>query len=242
MPFDPRLAERVRSMVAGIGGFSEKKMFGGLAFMLGDKMCCGVLEDKLVARIGQDHYESALRKSHVSPMDFTGRPLKGYVYIDSQGLKSAARLRYWIQQSIMFTSTLVHGKSGRKRKTISEVSPGENAREMPISKLVNFGPVTRPEFKAMGLTTFGQLEDLGWEAVCRKWVEHFPERLNANAFIGIIATLEGISWTKASASDRAKARGLVNELKQEYGLPVAVPRSKLKSSFRRRSMSPPKKP
>jgi hypothetical protein len=48
----------------------------------------------------------------------------------------------------------------------------------------------------MKLRTFGDLEDLGWEAVCRKWVEHYPERLNVNAFIGVIATLEGISWTK----------------------------------------------
>jgi hypothetical protein len=83
---------------------------------------------------------------------------------------------------------------------------------------VNFGPVTLPEFHAMGLTTFGQLEDLGWEAVCRKWVEEFPERLNVNAFIGIIATLEGISWTKVSPSDRAQARRLVAKLKAEYGL------------------------
>lgn len=106
-----------------------------------------------------------------------------------------------------------------KRKTISQIDSEETARATPLSRLINFGPVTLPEFKAMGLTKYGQLEDLGWEAVCRKWVENFPERLNVNAFIGVIATLEGISWTKVSASDKAKARGLVNQLRQEYGMP-----------------------
>ena len=233
MPFDPKLAERVRSIVTRIGGFSEKKMFGGLAFMLSDKMCCGVLEDKLVARIGPEQYESAIRKAHVSPMDFTGRPLRGYVYVASQGLKSDAQLQGWIQQSISFTSTLGTKSNTRKRKTISQVTAEENARNIPLSKLVNFGPVTLPEFKAMGLTTFGQLEDLGWEAVCRKWVEHFPERLNANAFIGVIATLEGISWTKVSASDRARARLLVSELRQDYGLPATKGASRSRRKARR---------
>ena len=91
-----------------------------------------------------------------------------------------------------------------KRKTASQIEPLETARNTPLSRLVNFGPVTLPEFEAMGLKTFGQLEDLGWEEVCRKWVENFPERLNVNAFIGVIATLEGIAWTRVSASDRAK--------------------------------------
>ena len=108
-----------------------------------------------------------------------------------------------------------------RRKTVSQVAQGENARDLPLSKLVNFGPVTLKEFQAMGLTRFGQLEDLGWETVCRKWVEDFPERLNVNAFIGVIATLEGISWTKVTSSDRAKAKNLAAALRREYGLPPA---------------------
>lgn len=115
-------------------------------------------------------------------------------------------------------------KSKLRRTTASELGGNENARDVPLSKLVNFGPVTLPEFEAMGLHTFGDLEDLGWEEVCRKWVENFPERLNVNAFIGVIATLEGISWTKISASDRAKARNLVAQLKREYGLEEKKPR------------------
>ncbi|MGE4233110.1 MAG: TfoX/Sxy family protein [Bacteriovoracia bacterium] len=222
MPYDLKLAERVRKVLQETPRVTEKKMFGGLAFMLADKMCCGVLKDKLVARIGSEQYEWALKRANVKPMDFTGRPLKGYVYIGPKGVRTNASLNYWIQRSIAFTATLI-GKAPSKarRRTVSQIESPETARTMPLSKLLNFGPVTLPEFRAMGITTFGQLEDLGWEAVCRKWVEHFPERLNANAFLGVIATLEGISWTKVSASDKAKARGLVKALRQEYGFPPA---------------------
>lgn len=106
----------------------------------------------------------------------------------------------------------------KSRITVSELESNETARSTPLSRLVNFGPVTLREFTAMGLLTYGQLEDLGWEEVCRKWVESFPERLNVNAFIGVIATLEGIPWTRISKSDRAKARNLVSLLRQEYGI------------------------
>lgn len=234
MPFDPKLAERVRSLLEkkySSEEFSEKKMFGGLAFMLGDKMCFGVLEDQLVARIGPGPAAAALKKAHVSPMDFTGRPLKGYVYVGAKAVHSDASLKTWIDQSIAFVSTLEgNPRKGSRRKTVSQIESSETARSTPLSKLVNFGPVTLPEFRAMGLTTYGQLEDLGWEAVCRKWVEEFPERLNVNAFIGILATLEGISWTKISASDRSKARSLVNRLRQEYALPpVGPPKRKRKA-------------
>jgi TfoX/Sxy family transcriptional regulator of competence genes len=230
---DEKLATRIRAILTKerLGELSEKKMFGGLAFMLGDKMCVGVLQDQLVARLGPDQTKSALKKPHVSPMDFTGRALKGYVYVSWPGIKSDDALKTWIQQAITFTSTLLGEPSSRsKRKTISQIDSAETARATPLSRLVNFGPVTLPEFKTMGLTTYGELEDLGWEAVCRKWVENFPERLNANAFIGVIATLEGISWTRVSASDKARARGLVNELRREYGIPATKPKRKARRS------------
>ena len=221
MPFDEALAQRVRGILANEGNFTEKKMFGGLAFMLGDKMCCGVLEDMLVARIGPERGQMAMKKPHVKAMDFTGRPLKGYVYVTAPAIKKDTALKKWLEEAIAFVTTLTDDKKHRsKRKTVSQIESSETARATPLSKLVNFGPVTLPEFKSMGISTFGQLEDLGWEAVCRKWVEHFPERLNANAFIGVIATLEGISWTKVSPSDRSKARSLVRLLRQEYALPL----------------------
>lgn len=234
MPFDEKLAERVRNLLKEEGRgtrFSEKRMFGGLAFLLDGKMCLGVIEGQLVARIGPEKYESVLKKPHVGPMDFTGRPLKGYVYVSPNGIKRDTQLRPWLRQSISFVSTLEQ-KAGKRKRTISEIAPGESAREQPLSRIVNFGPVTLREFKAMGLATFGQLEDLGWEGVCRQWVEQFPERLNVNAFIGVIATLEGISWTQVSTSDRAKARGLANLLRREYEAPTDMRRTRRTRSRR----------
>src|SRR4051812_25371139 len=116
MPFDERLADRIRTIVRNKSDFTEKKMFGGLAFMLGDKMCFGVLGNQLVARLGPEQSETALKRPHVSPMDFTGRALKGYVYINLPGLKSDAALKAWIQQAITFTSSLVGKPGGRSKR------------------------------------------------------------------------------------------------------------------------------
>lgn len=114
MGFDESLARRIRRLLKRKKGFDEKKMFGGLAFMLGDKMCCGVLENKLVARIGLENYEKALRKTHVSPMNFTGRALRGYVYVKSPGTRTDTALKMWIEQAIAFTSTLVSKRTSSR--------------------------------------------------------------------------------------------------------------------------------
>ncbi len=89
----------------------------------------------------------------------------------------------------------------------------------PLKGIKNFGPVTLPELESMGLTTLEQLRALGWENVCRKWVEYYPERLNANAFIGVIASIDGVVWTQATPEHRALARQLVAELRSEYRKP-----------------------
>jgi len=80
MAFDERLAQRIRQILKGARGVTEKRMFGGLCFLVRGKMCCGVERDHLVVRVGPEQYERALSKPHARPMDFTGRPLKGFVY------------------------------------------------------------------------------------------------------------------------------------------------------------------
>jgi hypothetical protein len=79
------LAERVRRALGKRKGLAEKKMFGGLAFMLDNRMCCGVINNDLVVRVGPDQYESALAQPHARRLDFTGRPLKGFVYRVTSG-------------------------------------------------------------------------------------------------------------------------------------------------------------
>ena len=81
MAYDERLAQRVREELADRPGYAEKKMFGGLCFLLRGNMCCGVGKDGLMVRVGPEQYESALADDHARQMDFTGRPMKGFVFV-----------------------------------------------------------------------------------------------------------------------------------------------------------------
>ena len=102
MSYDQRLADRVRSVLSKHRGVTERKMFGGLAFMVNDRMCCGVLNRSLVVRVGKDRYQEALARPHVRPMDFTGRPMRGLVYVGPGGSRSTRTLKAWIQQGLYF--------------------------------------------------------------------------------------------------------------------------------------------
>src|SRR5687767_14414542 len=104
--YDRDLAERIRKALAGQRGVTEKEMFGGIAFLLRGRMFCGIANDALMARIGPDRYERALSKAHVRPMDFTGRPMKGYVFVDVPSLRTQKSLAAWVTQCLEFVSTL----------------------------------------------------------------------------------------------------------------------------------------
>lgn len=106
MAYDKGLTERVAEILAERGDLSERKMFGGIAFMVGGHMCCGVINDDLVLRLGPDGSEKALQESHVRPMDFTGKPMKGYVYVSKQGVRTEARLRERLRAALDFVATL----------------------------------------------------------------------------------------------------------------------------------------
>ena len=106
MAFDEGLAERIRDVTRDRPNINEKKMFGGLAFMLNGYMFCGVLQDNLMARIGPDNYSAALARPHVREMDFTGRPMKGYVYVDPEGIEADEDLRYWVDLCAGFVTSL----------------------------------------------------------------------------------------------------------------------------------------
>ena len=89
MAFDERLAERVRDVLSPRGDVGERRMFGGIAFMVAGHMACGVIGEELMLRLGVDGTARALERSYVRPMDFTGRPMKGYVFADASGLDDA---------------------------------------------------------------------------------------------------------------------------------------------------------
>ena len=106
MAYDEKLAERVRKTLRGKGEISEKKMFGGLCFLLSGKMCCGILKDNLVARIDPKDSLALLKKAGVRAMDFTGRPMKGFVYVSPEALKGSSALQRWLKRCLAFASSL----------------------------------------------------------------------------------------------------------------------------------------
>ena len=95
MAYDEDLAERVRAVLPAGAAVTDRQMFGGLAFMLGGHMFCGVVKDTLMVRLGPAAAEQALGQPHVRPMDFTGRPMKGMVFVDPAGLHGDT-LRQWV--------------------------------------------------------------------------------------------------------------------------------------------------
>jgi TfoX/Sxy family transcriptional regulator of competence genes len=106
MAYDEGVAERIREVFAGHDDVIEKKMFGGIAFMQCGNMCCGVVDDVLMARVGPDAYESALTRPGAREMDFTGRSMKGFVYVDPAGFAEDNQLQDWIILCETFTASL----------------------------------------------------------------------------------------------------------------------------------------
>ena len=106
MAFDEGVAQRLRDVFDGQPDIVEKKMFGGIAFMHAGNMCCGIVNDALMARVGPDAYEIALDRPRARKMDFTGKPMKGFVYVDPPGFAEDDQLREWVDQCLAFTSKL----------------------------------------------------------------------------------------------------------------------------------------
>ena len=115
MAYDENLAERIRDgFKKSRVRFEEKRMMGGLCFLVDGKMCVGVEKDRLMARIDPAVYESALERKGCVPMDFTGRPMRGFVFVKPVGLASSTELLTWLQLALEFNP---RAKSSRANKT-----------------------------------------------------------------------------------------------------------------------------
>lgn len=106
MAYDEGLAQRIREKVDDRRGVTEKKMFGGIGFMLHGNMACGVIGEDLVVRVGPEAYEKALRQAHARPFDFTGRPMKGWVMVGPDGYEADEALASWLEWGFDFAATL----------------------------------------------------------------------------------------------------------------------------------------
>jgi hypothetical protein len=114
MSYDEKLAARIRAVLAERDDVIEKKMFGGLCFMVNGAMCCGLTKSDFMVRVGPEGYDDALAQPHARPMDFTGRPLKGMVYVAPEGLGSSAMLASWVGRGLAFVDGT--GPRGRSRR------------------------------------------------------------------------------------------------------------------------------
>ncbi|UCE30450.1 MAG: TfoX/Sxy family protein [Burkholderiales bacterium] len=106
MAYDEGVAQRLREAFAGRGDVVEKRMFGGIAFMVSGHMCCGVIGDALMARVGPERHAAVLERPHAREMDFTGRPMTGFVYVAPAGFESDRDLDSWVQTCLDFVESL----------------------------------------------------------------------------------------------------------------------------------------
>lgn len=106
MAYSEKLAARVGQKLGETEDLTERKMFGGLAFMVQGHMCCGIVGDELMVRVGPDAYDASLSQPHAREMDFTGRSLKGMVYIAAEGLENDSQLEDWVTRGLSFVSNL----------------------------------------------------------------------------------------------------------------------------------------
>jgi TfoX/Sxy family transcriptional regulator of competence genes len=113
LAFGEKLANRVREALLHKRYFEEKKMMGGLTFMVNNKMCIGILQNDLMLRIDPNAYESALERAGCREMNFTGRPMKGFVFVSEEGFKTQKDFEYWINLALDYNKRV---KPSRKKQ------------------------------------------------------------------------------------------------------------------------------
>jgi len=116
MAYNEKLADRVREMISVTNkNIEEKKMFGGLCFMVNDKMCVGVETERLMVRLDPAIYDEAMNQEGCKPMDFTGKTMKGFVFVDIDGLNTKKKLEYWIQLALDYNKIARPSKKKKKQ-------------------------------------------------------------------------------------------------------------------------------
>jgi TfoX/Sxy family transcriptional regulator of competence genes len=112
MAYDDKLAHRIRERLQSLKKVKEKEMMGGLTFMVNDKMCVGIIKDEMMCRIDPEVEDEALSQRGCRPMDFTGRPMKGFIMVDESGMKTKKEFDYWIDMALAFNK---FAKASRKK-------------------------------------------------------------------------------------------------------------------------------
>ena len=114
MPYNEKLADRIRELISvSHKNIDEKKMFGGLCFMVNDKMCVGVEQERLMVRLDPAKYDEVMEKEGCKPMDFTGKVMKGFVFVDVDALNTKKKLEYWVKLALDYNKI---AKASKKKK------------------------------------------------------------------------------------------------------------------------------
>lgn len=130
MAYDLELAARVRELLQERPGYGERQMFGGICFLLRGNMCCGVVRSDLMVRVGPEQHAAALRRPGARPMDFTGRPSRGMVYVGRAALRTRRGLEAWVERGAAFAASLPAKRGGARPRRSGRKRP---ARKKPRS-------------------------------------------------------------------------------------------------------------
>lgn len=128
MAYDEALAERVRQALAPRRDVEEKRMFGGIAFMVASHMAVGVEKERLMVRLSPERAEACLKEAHVRPMDFTGRPMKGFLYVEAAGVRTASGVRKWVTRAVEHAESLPPKKPKKPNKPKTAPKPKKPGR------------------------------------------------------------------------------------------------------------------
>ena len=129
MAYDEQLAKQIRQVFGTRRDIAERRMFGGLAFLCRGRMCCGIVGRDLIIRVAADDFDVVMRGRHVRPMDFTGKPLRGFVYVSPPGVRTAAALRTWLLRGERVAQQNA-ARPTRRSRTKSRRSPARVRRSV----------------------------------------------------------------------------------------------------------------
>lgn len=206
MAHNVELEKRIKKILKAKKKIEIKNMFGGICFMHNGNMLCGIDKNRLMVRVGPEQYESVLKMKYAKVMDITGKPMKGFIFVSEDGLKSDSNLKKWIQLGLNFTGHLPPKKSKTKNG-----KPKINST--PIRQARNIGKVCSEELKSIGIMNLGQLRAKGWETVFEQLVQAFPNRLNLNMATSLIGAVENCDWKRVPKEFKHEAKLLIRDLK-----------------------------
>lgn len=145
MAYDEGLAQRIRELLEGAPRVAEKKMFGGVAFLVDGHMACGIIRDELMVRVGPEAHAEAIAQPHARPMDFTKRPMRGFVQVTSEGFEADADLASWVARGVGFAESCGSAPAPRAKATGRKRSASRASAKPAAGRRLKSAPRRSPK-------------------------------------------------------------------------------------------------